>query len=107
MANIQTCKNGHNYDANIYETCPYCPKERRSANTQLNQGYGSAKATQAAPDAYGCASNDARTRAGGSHNTKNSDPLPHATLIIGPGMEQNTVVGQPVGVWVAFVVAAS
>lgn len=25
MENIATCPNGHNYDANIYETCPYCP----------------------------------------------------------------------------------
>ena len=107
MANIQTCKNGHNYDANIYETCPYCPKERRSANTQLNQGYGSAMATQAAPDAYGGASNDARTRAVGSHNNNNSAPLPQGTCIIGPGMDQNNGVRRLVGFLVSYDIAAT
>jgi len=31
MANFKTCPNGHNYDANVHSSCPFCP-----ANTAGN-----------------------------------------------------------------------
>jgi hypothetical protein len=32
MENIRTCENGHNYDANKHQTCPFCPGNVTGSN---------------------------------------------------------------------------
>jgi len=32
MPNFKTCKNGHNYDADQYAECPFCPASTQGAN---------------------------------------------------------------------------
>ncbi len=44
MPNFKTCPNGHNYDADLYSKCPYCPTE--NANADLQQTLVDFKRTQ-------------------------------------------------------------
>lgn len=97
MTNIKTCLNGHNYDSDLYSTCPYCPKGNTGEKTILNnprQDFDSAQSSN---------SNSAKTRivtpGGGNFEDQgktipyqgvtpdNRTVVPNGTKIVIPGQE--------------------
>ncbi len=36
MSNFKTCNNGHNYDADKYAVCPYCPGNDTKTDYEKN-----------------------------------------------------------------------
>lgn len=35
MAKVASCPNGHNYDSDVYDVCPYCPKNQSGENPAI------------------------------------------------------------------------